>query len=305
MTQNPTLKFKFSLLPGDLIYALAGIQHVCLKYNRKADIYLGLDVEWKMSDEIKEDRQSKYTLTSKSMEMLKPLLLEQPYINEVFSLEEGRPDEYKAWGAFFAFPRTQNEILKWYKSNMLDIVDLDKQQVMPINVPHGNIVCWNFFCFPDLSCDISKPWITVPTNLLMSEDTIIINLTSRYRNQTVSYSFLKSLEKRLVFAGTQDEYNAFRFSYGINLPLLEVKDFYQLAIAIKYCSFFIGNQSLCFALAEAMKVPRILEVCRELPNVIPVGENAHAFYFQSNLEYYVAELAKQEGYKGDPFSQTE
>ena len=46
----------------------------------------------------------------------------------------------------------------------------------------------------------------------------------------------------------------------------------------------IGNMSLSFAIAEALKVPRILESCPYFPVVQPIGKNAFNFYFQNHFE---------------------
>ncbi|MEK7224455.1 MAG: hypothetical protein AAB221_02085, partial [Bacteroidota bacterium] len=56
------------------------------------------------------------------------------------------------------------------------------------------------------------------------------------------------------------------------------------------CKFFIGNQSFPFALAEALKVKRALELCFECPNVIPEGENAYDFVYQPQFEKIVRQL---------------
>jgi ADP-heptose:LPS heptosyltransferase len=60
-----------------------------------------------------------------------------------------------------------------------------------------------------------------------------------------------------------------------------------MARVIRSARFFIGNQSFPFALAEALKVPRILEVCPQTPDVIPTGDHIGAAYFQQNFEVLV------------------
>jgi ADP-heptose:LPS heptosyltransferase len=72
-----------------------------------------------------------------------------------------------------------------------------------------------------------------------------------------------------------------------NLRHLECEDFLQLARVIKAARFFIGNQSFPYAVAEALKVPRILEVCPEVPDVIPTGGNTGEAFFQPNFEKLV------------------
>ena len=42
--------------------------------------------------------------------------------------------------------------------------------------------------------------------------------------------------------------------------------------------------SLFYPMAEALKVPRLLEACPEFPVVQPVGLDAYDFYFQPQFE---------------------
>jgi hypothetical protein len=45
----------------------------------------------------------------------------------------------------------------------------------------------------------------------------------------------------------------------------------MLATIVSSCKAFIGNQSSTYAIAEQMKVKRLLEVCVHSPNVIPIN----------------------------------
>jgi hypothetical protein len=63
-----------------------------------------------------------------------------------------------------------------------------------------------------------------------------------------------------------------------------VSDFLQLACALSVCKLFIGNQSMAYAIAEAIKAPRCLEICWYAPNVDPAGPNSWEHYSQSALE---------------------
>lgn len=284
--------FKFSILPGDLINAMPGIKAACERMGTKAMIYLGLDIEWQMTPEVAEGRESKVTMTTRTMEMLRPLLMSQSYIAGVESFEVAYPERYKAWCEAFKTHGDFKTAAAWYRQPQ-EMVDLDKHHLVPIGMPYGNIYRWQFYTYPDMACDLSKPWLDIEPNDLVPHDTIVINRTERSRNVTIDYSFLKKYEDRLLFAGLQSEWMRFTQETGIELPLFVAKDFLELAQLIRSCSFFIGNQSLCFSLAEGMKIPRILEICPYLNNVIPTGENAFDFYFQSNFEYYVELLAKR------------
>jgi hypothetical protein len=284
-----TYRFKFSQLPGDLINFLPGIKHVCERDNAKAEIWLGLDMQW--GDE--RVAEGRVTLTEDTMRMLKPLLMSQYYISGVFSWKDVDPERYKLWIDFFKILRTQEEKMEWHHKHFNDIVDLDKIYMGFVNMPYGNIHRWPWYFYPDMACDLSKPWLDVAPDETF-EDCIVINRTLRSRNQFINYEFLKN-KGAVMFVGLHDEYVDFvdsnGFAYGW-LYWAKPDDFLQLAAIIRSAKLFIGNQSLCFALAEAMKVPRILETCPSLPNVIPCGGKAYDFYYQSCLEYYFNELNK-------------
>lgn len=303
-----TIRFKFSMLPGDLINALAGMREVCMKFKRKADIYLGLNIEWEMTDQVAEGRLNKITLTENTMAMLRPLLLSQPWINKVESFEVAYPEEYNKWCEAFKTLTDPEDVQRWYNENQNGMIDLDKHHVLPIKLQFSNAFRWNFYVYHDMTCDLSEKWLDVPRvpDGWMSQRDIGINRTKRSQNQTISYKFLKAYEDRLFFIGYQDEFVDFTVVQELNIPRLPVKDFLEMAMVIRSCSFFIGNQSMAFSLAEAMKVPRVLEVCPYLPNVIPSGRDGYDVYFQSTFQAIVKDLAGREnGYKGDTQSQTE
>lgn len=280
-------RFKFSQFPGDLINFLPGIKHVCERDNRRAILILGLDINWQSVGQL--TRKSPATISHQMFESLKPLLLSQSYIAQVLSWEEFAPDTYKLWCDFFKILRTPKEMIEFHNLHFSHtFVDLDKIYLTPTNIPFGNIHRWPWYCYPDMACDLSKPWLEVePDDSL--QDTIIVNRTLRARNDSINYRFLKG--SPVIFVGHVDEFERFGIENELpDLIYLETRNLLELAIAIRSCKFFIGNQSLCFALAEAMKVPRILETCSYLPNVIVSGENAYDFYFQSALEYYFNQM---------------
>lgn len=304
-------RFKFSQFPGDLINFLPGIKHVCERDNRRAILILGLDINWQSVGQL--TRKSPATISHQMFESLKPLLLSQSYIAQVLSWEEFAPDTYKLWCDFFKILRTPKEMIEFHNLHFSHtFVDLDKIYLTPTNIPFGNIHRWPWYCYPDMACDLSKPWLEVePDDSL--QDTIIVNRTLRARNDSINYRFLKPFDKKIIFVGFDDEFEEFVLSNNLiddeliyeddddspiyndaqiatNIKHVKPTNLLHLAVIIRSCKFFIGNQSLCFALAEAMKVPRILETCSYLPNVIPCGEKAYDFYFQSVLEYYFNEL---------------
>ena len=104
----------------------------------------------------------------------------------------------------------------------------------------------------------------------------------RRQNKFIDYSFLSNYEK-IVFLGLKDEFDDLKIKIK-NLEHYDSKDFLELAMIIKSAKLFIGNLSFGYALAEAIKVPRLLESGPNFPLVYPNGMNAYDFYFQSHFE---------------------
>ncbi len=93
-----------------------------------------------------------------------------------------------------------------------------------------------------------------------------------------------------MYAGTPEEFDLIRQEIP-SIKYLETNDFYELAQAIQGAKIFVGNSSMCFAIAEGLKVPRILESCSFAPNVIPTGVGpGYEYYSQQAFEHYVNEL---------------
>ena len=110
---------------------------------------------------------------------------------------------------------------------------------------------------------------------------IVLHRTFRHRNQFINYKFLSDY-KNLIFIGTNDEYLDLKKDVK-NLEIYVCKDYLDMARVIKSSKFFIGNQSVAYPMAEAMKVPRILEAEPNFPVVQPIGQNAFDFYYSHIL----------------------
>ena len=57
-----------------------------------------------------------------------------------------------------------------------------------------------------------------------------------------------------------------------------------MANIIKSSKFFLGNSSIAYPIAEALKVPRLLEACPNFPIIQPIGKEAFDFYYQPHFE---------------------
>jgi ADP-heptose:LPS heptosyltransferase len=116
-------------------------------------------------------------------------------------------------------------------------------------------------------------------------DSIVVSRSERYRNCAISYKFLSAYPK-VIFVGVEEEYKDF-ITQVPHAEWARVNDFLQLARIIAGSRLFIGNQSFPFAIAEALKVPRVVELDPLTPNVVPVGDDGYDVLFQRQFEYVV------------------
>lgn len=164
-----------------------------------------------------------------------------------------------------------------------------------VNLPHGSLQAWLFYAYPDLDYDISQPWIFLPPEKTQIEEVtkgkVIVNFTERYRNGILDYNFLKNYAPDLIFAGTEAEYFKFCNHWALTIPRLEVKDFLELAYAIRGAKFTYSNQSFIWNLATGLGTPRVLEVCQYAQNCLPFyGKNSLGYFHQTGAEYYFRKL---------------
>lgn len=151
-------------------------------------------------------------------------------------------------------------------------IDLDSFRKLGLDLSRGDIAryySYAYRCQPALY----KPWLEVePSDRF--KGAVLVNRTQRYHGR-ISYSFLAG-RPNVYFVGYPQEYTAFCKDCP-RLPHVQAEDALQLAQWLAGCKAFIGNQSFCFSLAEALKIPRLLEVYLPANNVMihgPKGADA-------------------------------
>lgn len=218
------------------------------------------------------------TMNDFTFDMVKPLIEAQPYIH---SMEK-------------------------YEGQKIDLDFNVIRQKTFVNLPHGAIQNWIPFAFPDLAFDLSQPWVELPGKCPKRikdqvQGKVIINFTERYRNSIIDYFFLKEYAPDLIFAGTDREHFLFCNQWQLSIPRLEVTNFLDSAYALKEARFMMGNQSFLWNLAEALKTPRILEVCQYAQNCINgVGAHSYGYFHQVGAGYYFRKLYNETGKKKTP-----
>ena len=111
---------------------------------------------------------------------------------------------------------------------------------------------------------------------------IVITRSVRRNNHFINYKFLKKYEN-LLFIGLENEYKLLQEQVP-NLDFYDCKDFLEVDEIIKSSKFFLGNLCFGYSIAEALKVPRLLETNSEFSSMYPTGKNAYEFYFQGHFE---------------------
>jgi hypothetical protein len=257
-TNQTHANFSHTGLIGDVIYAIPCMY--ALSKNKK--INLLLDITHKTTYTKKAKHYNTDTmLNERSVNFLKPLILAQSKFDSC-------------------------EILNHHKIDY----DLNEFRKYPFDYRMGNICRWYFLTFAT-NYDLSKAWLKVNPNLKF-KDSILVARSFRYRTPLINYSILRNYTN-VFFVGLEDEFDDMKKNIP-NIIHQKVNDALELAEIIAGCKFFIGNQSFPFAVAEALKVKRVLEVSFENPNVIVDGENGYDFCYQPQFEKIIKELIEND-----------
>lgn len=254
-TPKALVDFKHSGHLGDIIYAIPAMYALAEKGKINLHLNIGQRIKVDGNHPLKD-----IGLNEKSVAMLEPLLALQ----------------------------NQFQQIDIFKNQAIDY-DLDIFRQFTFDHTKGHISRWYFNCFA-VSYDLSKPWLVVPKNTSMS-DKIVIARSTRYNSPMIDYSVLKKYNN-LVFVGLSEEFKLMKAIIP-NLEYARVSNFLEMASIIAGAKLFIGNQSFPYAIAEALKTPRMLESYYKCPNVIPEGANGFEFSFQPQFELLIKKLIAQ------------
>ena len=243
---NKKISFLHSGHLGDLIYALPVIKELAKDH----DCHFYIQANKKMLLEYYKHPAGRVFIDDRMLKLFLPLMREQKFIHKV----------------------------EKYNNQPIDI-NFDIFRELPVNI-HFNSPRW-YFHIAGIQVDLTDPYLNVePHDKIKNK--IVIHRTFRHRNQFINYKFLENYND-LVFIGTKDEYEDLKLDIK-NLDIYECVDYLDMARVIKASKFFIGNQSVAYPMAEALKVPRILEAEPNFPVVQPIGKNAFDFYYQPHFE---------------------
>jgi len=239
---------------GDVINSLPLIKEIA----KNSKCYLCLEVKKQMHKDVANDGHpfGNYYLSEDAINKIIPLLKNQKYISDV----------------------------QIYNSQKIDI-NLNLFREWPINF-NIDSVRW-YFHLTGIHADLTNPYIEVEGHKNI-KNKIVIMRSLRRQNNLISYDFLNNFENPL-FLGLKNEYDNLKTVIK-NLDHYECSNFLELASIVKNSKVFIGNLSFGYALAESIKVKRLLESGANFPLVYPNGKNAYDFYFQKHFENLFTKL---------------
>ena len=230
--------FKHSGDMGDMIFSLPTVRAL-------GGGILYLDPEGGISSPtVKFVNKSRTKLDAKSIDLLTPILLQQPYIQEV-----------RHWHG--------------------EAVDYDLDQFRHY-LTFNNLADSHLVAFGLPTTERDKAWIEIADPIVVPDRPIVISRSVRYHgNYTFWEANLPHLGRQCVFVGYPKDHEIFVYTFGHDIPYYPTPELLTLARVIAAAHLFIGNQGLPHALAEGMKKNLINEVFQHRPAAIFKREGAH------------------------------
>lgn len=239
---------------GDIVYGLALARHLAAANSCLVDLYIATDRPTQLMPGMQHPN-GQYLMSPAAFEFLQPLLELQPYIRRALFVAEAE------------IPG--------------DAIRLDPYRFVPgMNLLAGNIANYAATLY-GISLNVTDAWLS--TRPVKATGAVTVAMSKRYRNAAMDYSFLARIEE-VRFVGLPDEYEDFKQRHRLpNLLHYKCASAIELAEVIRSSKVFLGNQSMPFAVAEALKVNRAVEIFELYPNVLPTGPGAGAFIYQGAL----------------------
>lgn len=250
--------FKHSGNVGDIIWSLPVVQSFLQTRNYdKANFYLNLNEPTYYTG---SHPLGNILLNKEYFDKVRPLLLEQDYVNDV--------EEY-----------SEQDIQ----------VDLDDIRRANLNYNTYSIPRWYFLVIKNTTWDLSQSWLSVKPRDTF-KDKILVSRNNRLYSQFIDYTIMNDYAKDIVFVGTEFEYNMFKQQCPNCTEHYQANDFLELAENVSGCKAFVGNQGFIYTLAESLKVPRLLETNMKCGNNIPIGGECYDALYKTNFNWWFLKL---------------
>jgi len=251
--------FNHSGNSGDLLYSLHFVIEMLDYFNAKTSDY---------SFNIQTNQPAQYAgthpygnvmMTQAAAEFLKPLIESLKFKN--VSISDEMPD---------------------------DCINISQFRKLRLNFTSGDLR-YHYYELTKLHLpqDFSRNIFNYLPNNTFPElnDKILLIHTSRYNNYFLNLKELRLFQDKLLFIGLKSEHDSFQKEF-FELDYLPCENELDLALKMKSACGVIGNQSGLYALAEMLKIPRILFTAefnkiQGILTIGPVNVNPMGGYFDT------------------------
>lgn len=123
---------------------------------------------------------------------------------------------------------------------------------------------WCSMTFEVPESEWQTPWLKVPENdAVPYASPVVINRSPRYHNPRFPWD--KVFEK---YSGEWKQIGHLSEIFANSGTFRKTADLLEAAQVINDAQLFIGNQSCCYAIAEGLKKPCVVEIYPEMPNTL-------------------------------------
>lgn len=232
---------------GDIIYSLPTVKTLGIRHII-LNVYRSPDPLRKLAEEMARS--------------LAPLLLAQDYLDRVTIVSAGVPLERVDPGCIDV-------------DYVLDRFRLEDISSLHLIQAHARAM--------QVDVDPNEPFLSVPENNGENSPELALSLTPRYR--VLTEEFVRELTlyfEDMIILAVPEEWRAVS---GIPGRIRKCQDFLQMAQLIQRARLFIGNPSLPSAIAEGLKVQRLVDLPLDLPNAFPIGP--HGYVLPASREQFL------------------
>ena len=215
---------------GDLISSLNFCLQLAQHFNQsKFNFHIQTGVKYQPSKvEQASFGPQPVLITNKMAKFIKPLLVGQPYINQVLVGDQ-------------------------IPAKAINLNDFRKE---PLNTMCGDIRDW-YYSLTNIMLprEFWKRIIFAQPNQKY-KDKVLFTLTERYVNCCIDYKQLEQFKDQLVFLGTEHQYKVFCKNYFKLDYVGKQNNLLRVAELMTGAKGYISNQTGLYCVAEGLKIPR-------------------------------------------------
>lgn len=173
-----------------------------------------------------------------------------------------------------------------------EVVDYDLDIFREYVVDNGalwkdHLAYWHLKSF-NVQFDLCRPWLFNIAPCYVNDIVVAYSVKNESHGGSFNWRALENYLDKSVFLGFENEYSEFKKFTGLEINYHKAENITELARMIRGSKLLISNQCFGFALAEAMKHPRVLDVLRLRSNSLPQSCNGHLHLDKKIIDKYLS-----------------